>query len=178
LAAQWPPDWPSLRPLDLDRPWITIDPIANPSPITLGWTDEHFELKVGLTSLCLLQAQDPTRIINVSWSPRWQAEWWEASWGHPAPAEGVLGSWRGVAKILAGAQVFCGDCSALHVLACALGIPTVIMEPNPHRHHPIFYPYGMDGRRVQVVRGVDGLPSFDSRHTWDVIQARLQEIPA
>ena len=175
LRAQWPADWPSLRPLDLSRPWITSSArLAAPPQVALGWTDEWFELKVGLTALLLLQAPDQSQLVNVSWSPRWQHEWWEQSWGHRVEAEFALGDWVKVAGILSQVKVFCGDCSALHVLACAVGTPVVVMEPNPHRHHEVFYPSGTGGV-VRLVRGMDGLPTFDARHTWDVIQEILKE---
>lgn len=180
LLSQWPTDWPTLAPLDLDRPWIQAASVPDDQlSVALGWTEEHFELKAGLTCLLILRWMDPTardpafRFINVSWSSRWQAEWWTP--GGATFAEGMLTDWGRIAGVLSVSQVFLGDCSALHVLACALGKPVVLMEPNPHRHHPIFYPFGTGGR-VRVVQGVDGLPTWDARHVQETLVDVLEEL--
>jgi hypothetical protein len=40
-------------PLDLDRPWITVEPATHPPDVACGWTECHFELKYGLQGLAL-----------------------------------------------------------------------------------------------------------------------------
>jgi hypothetical protein len=69
--------------------------------------------------------------------------------------------------------VFLGDCSAWHVLAMAMGIPVVLVEPLEARWNPIFYPLGMDGPQVTMVRGNDGNPTFDARHVADALTRAL-----
>jgi hypothetical protein len=93
---------------------------------------------------------------------RWQTEAWHG-----------ITSWETAAGLIASSQLFLGCCSALHVLACGLGVPVVLMEPNPHRHHVNFYPYGTEGPRVTLVRGNDGQPTFDARHVLDAVRAGL-----
>ena len=70
---------------------------------------------------------------------------------------------------IAGAKVLLTDCSALHVLAVALGIPTVIVEPMEARWNTIFYPLGFDGPQVTIVKGLDGQPTFDARHVTETL---------
>ena len=64
------------------------------------------------------------------------------------------------------------------VLAVALGVPAVIVEPNPMRHNPIFWPLGMDGPQVTCVKGGDGKPTHDARHTADVLREKLKATKA
>ncbi len=155
------PRW-ALPPLDLGRPWITVDPPGDPlNDLAIGFTDEWFELKYGVVKLAVPR---PVRTMNLSTSPRWEAE------------GGVLGmDWLEAAEEIAASRVFLGCCSALHVLAVALGTPVVIMEPNPQRHHPTFYPLGMTGRGVEVVMGNDGRPTFDARAVGVAVVAALEK---
>lgn len=151
--------------LDLQRPWIAKPYSIYPTAVAVGWSEEHFELKVGLTLLLRQQLDvlNPSALTNLSTSPRWQAEsYWQYGTG-----------WDTAAAWLYEAKVFVGCCSALHVLAVACGRPAIIVEPNPQRHHKIFWPLGMDGDRVQIVRGNDGLPTFDARHLFEVVKTRL-----
>lgn len=167
--------------LCLEEPWITPPPALRPYQsweIVTGFTDEHFELKVGLVTLLDLArgtgsvSHDEVRIAGrdiahyTSAAPgsRWAREMYCCP-----PDDG----WIEQAHLFQRARVFLGCCSALHVLAVAMGTPVVLMEPNPHRHHPIFYPLGMDGPQVTLVRGNDGLPTFDSRHVFDTLQRVL-----
>lgn len=155
-----------VAPIDLARPWITPIWSTGPSDLVIGFTDEWFELKYGLYWLLrnhvLSPRQPDRRLVGVSTSPRWIGEA-----GHSAT------SWEAAAGWLGGTRVFVGCCSALHVLACAIGKPVVLLEPNPHRHHPIFYPFGTEGPQVQLVRGIDGAPTHDARHLIDTIEAAL-----
>ncbi len=164
-----------IAPLDLDRPWITSSFVMRgyPHPVAVGFTDEYFELKVGIVELLNLAAlrsglriddHDSGRYaVYCSARPgsRWVREW-----------DAAECDWLEAAEVIARAKVFLGCCSALHVLAVALGKPCVILEPNPHRHHPIFYPLGTEGR-VKLVRGTDGLPTFDARHCAEAIEEVL-----
>jgi hypothetical protein len=162
----------ALAPLgDWSRPWI-----ANPYPdagslasdLCLGFTDEHFETKYGLTQLLLnhyhhVDGRDQ-QIVNLSNSPRWNRE-----------AGTVEADWLTAAAWLAQTRCAVACCSALHVLAVAVGTPVVVIEPAPARLQAVFWPLGFDGDRVQVVRGGDGLPTLDSRHLVeqvDRVQAR------
>lgn len=169
--------------LCLGEPWITVfPPCVAPWEVVCGFTDEHFELKYGLVQL-----------IDYAWSPaaahpddqdlqdlqetsgriafylsamkgnRWHRE------GGCNPQDG----WREAASVIADSAVFLGCNSALHVLAVACGTPVVLMEPNPHRHHDIFYPLGRTGPQVTLVTGTDGLPTWDARHVADALTAVL-----
>lgn len=166
LACDAPHLLRALPDLDLNRPWITAPFrwVTRPYPVAVGFTDEHFELKFGLWSLlfrrALREQPDAQTLINVSHSPRWETE-------------GEFGGfdWETAASAIAQSEVFLGDCSALHVLACALGVPCVLMEPAPARHHPIFWPFGTRGPQVTQVLGGDGQWTWDARHGWETIQA-------
>lgn len=147
-----------LLPLDLNTPWITVPPHETPSTSTVyAWTDEWFELKQGLVTLL-----GPRGHVLTRHGSRWSTE----GIGPIFPC-----NWQQAARVLAGTKTVLADCSALHVLALALGKNVLLMEPNPHRHHPVFYPYGMDGPCVTVIRGSDGLPTFDARHVREALDA-------
>jgi len=156
--------------IDLEDPWITPAPHDHPpgwipSQTVTGWTDEWFELKVGITELL-----DPShrRLLPLGTaSPRWSTEYpWTRSIG---PLD-----WIETAFICSRASLFLGDCSALHVLACGLGIPCVIMEPAEARWHDIFWPYGKTGPQVTLVLGGDGKPTFDARHVREALEKALE----
>lgn len=159
--------------LDLDTPWITVTP---PSPFRVyascGFTDEHFELKYGLFELLSERLRWTTDLggnwVSVSGCPgsRWRTE-----------GSHACDTWEIAARAISSSSVFLGCNSALHVLAVACGIPVVMMEPNPHRHHQIFYPLGQDGPQVTLVTGTDHLPTFDARHVADALVAQLKVRP-
>jgi len=142
-------------------PWIGT-PWKLPCDIAVGFSEEYYELKYGLDRLlwehCALpMARQPLRVVNVSGGHRWDLD----------------NPWTAAASWIAGAKLFVGCCSALHVLACAVGTPVLLVEPAPARHHDIFYPFGKLGPQVQLLTGGDGLPTFDSRHLTDAVDARL-----
>lgn len=83
-------------------------------------------------------------------------------------------SWVDAATFLNVSKVFFGDCSALHVLAVAMGKPAVLCEPMEARWNDIFYPVGKVGPQVRLVTGLDGRPTFDSRHCAEAIQEVLR----
>lgn len=149
-----------LPPLDLTTPWITVASDAPATPWICGFSECHFELKYGLWSLLThkMLGRRGALPVNISYGPRWKAE------GYP------LHDWLAGAKLLAHTKAFLGDCSGWHVLAVAMGIPVVVMEPMEARWNQIFYPLGMDGPQVTLVRGLDGLPTFDSRHTLETLE--------
>jgi hypothetical protein len=161
--------------LTLDEPWIQApDRTTYPFPaLAIAFTDEHFELKFGLTTLVLesfarTYSDLGYRILTTPGS-RWDGETWQPMRGK-CPTD-----WSGYATAFTGASVVLTDCSAPHVLAVAMGKPVVVMEPNPHRHNPVFYPLGTIGQ-VELVVGTDGLPTFDARHVSDVLTRRLSEV--
>lgn len=157
-----------VRDLALDRPWVTELLRTRYRPwggnrrtkIAVGFTDEHFELKFGLQQL-LCEADTAWEVQVIGNNPRWNTE-------------AGLGSmnWAETLCALAEADLFVGCCSALHVLAVAMGKPVILVEPAPARHNPVFYPLG-DLGPVQLLKGTDGRPTFDSRHLCDAINARL-----
>ncbi len=150
----------AIAPLDLETPWITVAEETVTHAVIEGWTGEWFELKYGLHTL-LRRQFNPYSWLNLSNGERWQQEGYTAHW-----------DWVDVARFIKCATVFLGDCSALHVLAVALGTQVVCVEPAQDRLNPIFWPLGMDGR-VKVVKGGDGLPTHDARHCADALREAL-----
>lgn len=151
----------ALEMLDLRTPWISPHVSANHTrEVAYGFTDCHFELKFGITELCWPDTADH-RIIGIFPPGRWTTE-----------ATYKPTSWEEARTWISNAEVFLTDCSALHVLAVALGVPVVIVEPMEARWNPIFYPLGMDGPQVTVVKGLDGKPTFDARHVQEVLRGR------
>lgn len=155
----------ALQSLDLDRPWIAPPSYAQNLPaaqIAVGFTDEWFELKYGIYQLLRRQLEPLTSsydIVNLSTSPRWQVE------ASLPPMD-----WDTAAAWMSRARLFVGCCSALHVLACAIGTPVVVVEPNEARWQDLFYPYGKATDRVRLLLGGDGRPTFDARHLMDALR--------
>jgi len=156
-----------LPPLDLARSWIHDDAPWTPAvEVIAGFADTHFELKIGL--LAMLRE-----------SPRWSMLLLTPAngggrWGSETPrcVSSRSCGWAEATRHIRHATVFLGDCSALHVLAVAVGTPVVLVEPMEARWNPIFYPLGMDGM-VKVVKGNDGRPTYDARHVADALRAGL-----
>lgn len=167
-------DVPNGFGIDLQQPWIT-NPVPPPgqgrAAVVVGFTDEHFELKVGLTAIL---ADRHTEGITAICAPG-------SRWAQEAPrleedAAAFLTfpcSWKAAAWEIAEADVFFGCCSALHVLAVGLGKPCVIMEPSRDRWHEIFWPLGKFDR-VRLVLGSDGQPTFDARHCAQILKEALR----
>jgi hypothetical protein len=149
---------PTIVPLNLAQPWLVTSALLHRG-VAVGFSDEYFELKYGLVQL-LREHLGPRRVANVSGGPRWTADQ-------------TTRTWQMAATLIVGAPLFVGCCSALHVLACALGVPVLLVEPASARHHDVFYPYGKFGPQVTLLTGGDGLPTFDSRHLVDAVDARL-----
>jgi len=164
--------YPTIAPLDLDKPWITVP--SSPGPphrvLVVGFSDEWFELKYGIAYLLdSALGNDPQGNPQLTlWPSSYEGGRWHREGGLP-PC-----SWVETSHVINASDVFLGCCSALHVLACALGKKIVLMEPNEHRWNDIFYPYGKTGR-VTLVLGNDGRPTFDARHVRDAIQKALGE---
>ena len=150
------------RELALDEPWITAPAPYPPEEVVVGFSDEHFELKVGLVDLL---SHHVNLTVCLPPGSRWQTEW--------RFDDGPGMDWLDCAALLQSGPVFFGCCSALHVLAVALGKPCVIMEPAPARHADIFYPLGTTGR-VRLVLGGDGKPTWDARHCRETIEGVLR----
>ena len=174
----------AIPPLDLATPWITatnmIMPRAEQPRVWLGWSEEHFELKVGLT--LLLAARFPD--VEFWWiRPDLQSRYDEADHRYPSLAgwQHMLGynvtmiraNWQTTAALAQSCWCYLGCLSAPWVLANALGIPCVVMEPNRDRHHPVFWSDGGGGRNV-LVEGNDGQPTWDARHTGDALESVLR----
>lgn len=144
--------------LDLDRPWITDGLLPlRPIDLAIGFSDEHFELKLGI---CWALQRHGCDWVNVSGGPRWKEE----------TGLTVRADWVTAASWIKQAQVFLGCCSALHVLAVAVGTPAVVMEPNPDRLNDVFWPLGKTGPQVTQVLGGDGRWTWDARHVRETIE--------
>lgn len=155
---------PVLPAPDLTRPWITVQPdSAYSRPYTVGFTEAYFEMKYGIFELVTTRLEALGYYgISVCTGGRWQTE-----------AQHVGCPWHEAAEWIAAAPFFLGDCSALHVLAVALGVPVICCEPMEARWNPLFYPLGSSGPGVTLVTGNDGKPTFDARHVGDALLARL-----
>lgn len=163
---------PILPSLDLTTPWLTAPPVteADRRAIVIGFTDEHFELKFGIVEL--LEPQFPDTYVLEAPGSRWTTEARPVWTFHDYETTGA-DSWERAAQYIAASRVFFGCCSALHVLAVGLGVPTVVMEPNPQRLNPVFWPGGQDGPQVRLVRGNDGQATWDARHCAEALRAAL-----
>lgn len=180
-----------MPPLDLQTPWIST-PTIRPVPtapqarpcLWLGWSEEHFELKVGITVALAIRFPQ----IDFWWLRPWGGRYDEVD--HTAGA--TQRAWEGAGHALAGAHQnvamvradwvvtagiaqscrgYLGCLSSQWVLANALGIPAIVVEPNPHRWNKVFWQDG--GGRNRMVLGNDGDPTFDVRHIGDAVQEWL-----
>ena len=159
------------------RPWIDVLPmglgLASGVPrVAVHWTDRWFELKLGIV-------KELKRVLGFDFAIDWYAP--HGSRMQEAGATGV--DWLALARTLTAYRVVLTDCSAAHVLAAAVGVPTIlVVEPEPDRHHFIFWP-GSDeqwqprdtvlGRMIRPVLGNGHKPTFDSRHTIDAVRTAL-----
>lgn len=163
---EWYAGDPPLKDVELGRAWITGAVTEPARDVVAGFTDEHFELKSGL--LHLLERPPGWNLSGrVVTAP--ETRWATENYGQPC-------TWEEAASWIRGARVFLGCCSALHVLAVAVGTPVVLMEPNPHRHNDVFYPLGKVGPQVTLVTGNDGQPTFDARHVADAVESALARV--
>lgn len=152
-----------LPELELATPWITARLWPQvPHRIAIGFTDEHFELKYGICRLLEKVDLQSTAFLLTAPGSRWERE---------ADTEAV--GWVEAARRIVAAELFLGCCSALHVLAIGLGVPAVIVEPNPNRLGEVFWPLGQDSRQVRLVRGNDGNATVDARHCADALTEAL-----
>lgn len=158
--------FPELLPLELERPWIWVAATGPgsvkslPGAICSAWSDEHFELKLGVLTL-----MDESFHVVTCAAPgsRWVTE------------AGYRGTtWFQMAQVMRSSEIFLGCLSAGWVLANAMGKLCVIMEPAEQRHHPVFW---LDSPRNVLVRGVDGKPTFDARHVTDALKEALGRKP-
>lgn len=160
-----------LPDLSLARPWITVPGVSavrRSTAIPVGFTEAWFELKLGLLASWAAQdARWDLLLLTVPGS-RWTSEGRGTVTVYPC-------GWEAAARAIAEAEVLLADCSALHVLAVAIGTPVVCYEPMEGRHNPIFYPLGTHDR-VRLVRGNDGLPSFDARACEALVAATLKDL--
>jgi hypothetical protein len=153
--------------LNLDVPWIEAPPLTDAPELVIAFSETHFELKLGLIHLVLSRLKQrrgyPATDTLCPPGSRWATEaglhWM------------VEGDWSGYATSLAGATVALCCNSGAHVLAVAMGVPVVMMEPMEARWNPIFFPVGDAGPQVTLVRGTDGRPTTDCRHVADALAA-------
>ncbi len=169
--------WGSALPgLELDRPWIEVKAGKQyRQRVMCGFTDEWFELKYGLVHLidrAFFEYDDAfdTQLTDSGLLAFWPSAIPGSRWAKEGGVCSDRSSWMETAVDFAGADLFLGCLSSLWVLANALGIPTVIMEPAEARHHPIFY---YDHPRNHLVLGNDGKPTFDARAVIAMVKEAL-----
>lgn len=166
LHQQWPTQLGPVPEIDLGRPWITVNQTNwrdLENDVVVGFTEAWFELKLGIA----------TSLDNISDRDLLYLTVPDSRWIKESSRIGVLAcDWLSAAMHLRQAKTFFGDCSALHVLACAMGKPVILCEPMEGRWNPIFYPYGTEGPAVRLVRGNDGKPTFDARACAEALHVR------
>jgi hypothetical protein len=164
------------------RPWIQVTGTHQPwncPAIAVCWTDRYFELKLGIL-------QEIRRCL-----PQVRLQWFAPYGSRMADAGAASVDVPGLAQALPAVRGVLTDCSMVHVLACAMGLQTLVVEPEHDRHHWIFWP-GIDdgehhdqpwrqrdtvlGRRICPVLGNDGRPTFDSRHVMAELQRLLEAV--
>jgi hypothetical protein len=161
-------------------PWIEAEPLVETygqQLLLYAWTDNWFELKLGLTEILIRQL--PVNAWTLRTDPK-SARWpiYEHAYGTKIEE---------LARCIASSTLVVTDCSMAMVLTAALGKRCVVMEPEPARHHPIFWPGSTQddsghwrqadnqfGRLIWPVIGGDGKPTFDARHTKDLIMELLR----
>jgi hypothetical protein len=156
---------PGLREMDLERPWIKADPEATKDrvDVAVGFSDNWFELKVGIFEL-LTDAFGGERVsfgMLAAPGSRWATEM------HWMPR-----SWEEAATLIWRSRVYLGCCSALWVLANALGKRTVIAEPMEGRWDKVFW---LEHQRNVMVMGGDGRPTWDARAVVQQVRRALEE---
>lgn len=163
-----------IESIDLKTPWITNLSRASASPTWIcAFTETHFELKYGLWELL---TRPPQGIFNAGFLHRplplslSSGSRWQNEAGHCGA------DWLTGASWIANAPLVLADNSGWHVLAVAMGVPVVMVEPMEARWNKIFFPLGWDGPQVTMVLGNDGKPTFDSRHVAEAIQTKLTHI--
>lgn len=166
---------------DLDAPWLKVK-AAKPegtSVIALGWSEEWIELKMGITSALAQRFAEadqkralgvPSTSFHLVYYPGGRHGEWIKSFPNNVGYH-ATDSWLLRAQILQESEIFLGCLSGSWVLANALGMPTVICEPEEMRWNPIFW---RDAPRNTLVKGNDGRPTFDSRHVGDALEAALR----
>ena len=166
-----------LTPTEVDwSPWITVEHRVPPlHDVLYTWSDRWFELKFGLSWLTW-KATGITGEFVCQAGSRWDTE------GHVHQHVNI----PQLAEEIAVSRLLVTDCSMAHVLAAAIGTPCVVVEPEEARHHWIFWPGSVQdsqghwqqadnafGRLIYPVIGGDGKPTFDARHTADLIKEVL-----
>jgi hypothetical protein len=158
----------AIEELALHEPWITNLPAAPPTEIAIGFSECHFELKVGLVTL-LENLDRPLLVLNHDSRTRWALERPRGGYPLSQPLP-----WVEMAAAIRNADVFLGCCSGLHVLAVAIGTPVVIVEPMEARWNDIFFPLGKHGPQVHLVMGNDNRPTFDARAVRETLEKALR----
>jgi hypothetical protein len=168
LRILWPDKLGPVPRIDLHRPWINYktepDFLFN---VVAGFTEAWFELKLGI-AVALEQLLSNSRFTRFTYLTPPHSRWTKEA----PPILNIYDcSWVGAARAIQNSDLFFGDCSALHVLACAMGKPVVLCEPMEGRWNDIFYPYGKIGR-VRLVIGNDDKPTFDARACAEALRGR------
>lgn len=168
--------WPSAN-VRLEDPWIrpSIEE-RNKERVAVGFPDEWIELKMGV--LLNLAGEFDKVQFDLIVPDRIGSRIRE--WVDVLPKNVLIlpCSWVCAAHYIATSGLYLGCLSAHWVLANAVGTPTVIFEPSPERHHPIFWvDRYVDGKNQNhLVRGIDGKPTFDARHVINDLDDALTPI--
>ena len=165
LQQQWKPAWGPMPRLRLEEPWIASSCRLARYNIMATYSDAWIELKYGVTAAVATKLGREITILHAS-NSRWDE--------FPETDRLVTfreRNWLDAADELASAELALGSLSALSVLAAAVGTPRVLFEPNEHAHHPIFQHWD-----TPLVGGIDGKPTWDSRHVADAVKAKLKEL--
>ena len=131
--------------------------------ITLAFTDEWVELKVGLVTA--LATHFPTRrfmILGQEHSRLWREfrfPFYNVTW-QPC-------TFAAASRFIKSSILLVTDKSALRVMGTGLGQPMVVVEPSQPRHNPVFDPPAAAQPEEYVLNG------FDARELCALVEGAL-----
>lgn len=154
------------------EPWIEL-PRVNPGVelIALGWSKEWIEIKMGVSFALFQFFAGKGPHFHLVTYPQSRLDEWAKLWPSGWVGWHATHSWKLRAQILAEAKLFVGCLSGMWVLANAMGLPTVIMEPAEGRWNKAFW---LEAPRNHLVLGNDGRPTFDARAVCDAVDSKLR----
>lgn len=151
--------------ISLADPWISLPvlPEEEPSSVLVGFSDEWLELKMGLLG-CAAARFPEMKFRLVSGPGSRQREWLGAFPSNVVPYEC---GWAYAARLMARSSLFFGCCSAMWVLANAMGKRTCIVEPSEMRHNEVFW---SASPRNRLLRGASQGDKFDARRVISLLE--------
>ena len=170
LAERWPGLVKKTKP-DMS-PWIQPHRMGmrmDFPQIYYGMSEQWIELKAGVL---VALAESLYALIRVPGLPggRHMEFEFESRNGEVFFSEA---GWIDSARIMSLCHLYVGCCSSQWVLACAMGVPVVLFDPDPGRHNEIFWWDG-EGKNEKVI-GSDGQPTWDARAVVQAVREKLHQ---